>query len=316
VIKSALICGISGQDGSLLAKLLLDKGYKVYGTSRDIQANKFDNLEKLSIRSKIKFYNMSPEDFKSVYVVIKDTKPNEIYFLAGQTSVGLSFELPSETMKSITIGTLNVLEASRLIDNNIKIYHAGSSESFGNTTKENPATEKTSFCPRSPYAVSKASATWLVSNYREAYNMYACTGILFNHDSNFRPIRFVTQKIIQTAKLISNGSNMKLNLGRLDISRDWGWADEYVNAMWLMLQLNKPEDFVIATGQTNTLLDFVKLTFNHFNLNWENYLIEDFTNYRPTDITNSYANPLHAKNVLGWEAKIFLPEIIERMAKY
>jgi GDPmannose 4,6-dehydratase len=313
--KRALICGISGQDGGLLSKFLLDKNYIVFGTSRDINANNFANLVHLKIKNKVILLNMAPEDFKSVFVTIKESNPDEVYFLAGQTSVGLSFELPMETLNSITIGTLNILEASKIINKNIKIYNAGSSEIFGNTKIDNPATENSNFNPRSPYAISKAASTWLVSNYREAYGIYACTGILFNHESIYRPERFVTQKIIRTAKNISQGSKETLKLGRLDIIRDWGCAEEYVEAMWLMLQLNHPEDFLIATGFSYSLLDFVKIAFEQYNLNWSNFVVSDPSLYRPTDILSSYANPINAKKKLGWEAKTQLNSLIKKMSE-
>jgi len=313
--KRALICGISGQDGGLLSKFLLDKNYIVFGTSRDINANNFANLVHLKIKNNVILLNMSPEDFKSVFVTIKESNPDEVYFLAGQTSVGLSFELPMETLNSISIGTLNILEACKIINKNIKIYNAGSSEIFGNTKIDNPATENSNFNPRSPYAISKAASTWLVSNYREAYGIFACTGILFNHESIYRPERFVTQKIIRTAKNISQGSKEKLKLGRLDIIRDWGLAEEYVEAMWLMLQLNHPEDFLIATGFSYSLLDFVKIAFEQYNLNWSNFVVSDPALYRPTDILSSYANPINAKIKLGWEAKTQLKSLIKKMSE-
>lgn len=236
--KTALICGVGGQDGAYLASFLLKKGYKIWGTSRDAQGGSLSNLNKLDIRSHIRLLSMVPEDFRSVFVALKTSQPDEVYYLAGQTSVGLSFEQPAETIQSIALGTLNMLEACRLLDKKVRLYNAGSSECFGDTCGV-PATESTPFHPRSPYAVAKASAFWLVDNYREAYDLFACTGILFNHESPLRPERFVTQKIISTAKRIANGSNEKLQLGRMDIARDWGWAPEYVEAMWLMLQEEK-----------------------------------------------------------------------------
>ncbi|MCZ8134584.1 MAG: GDP-mannose 4,6-dehydratase, partial [Algoriphagus sp.] len=222
-MPSALVCGISGQDGAYLAQLLVSKGYRVVGTSRDAQGNAFSNLKRLGIKEEVNLISMDVEDFRSVLVGIKKSKPDEIYFLSGQSSVGLSFEQPAETIQSFTVGVLNVLEAVKMMDHRIKVYHAGSSEAFGDTLGV-AATEETPFQPRSPYALAKASATWLVNNYREAYQIFACTGILFNHESPLRPERFVTQKIITTARRIANGSPEKLTLGRLDISRDWGWA--------------------------------------------------------------------------------------------
>ena len=314
VNKTALICGVSGQDGGYLAQLLLSKGYKVWGTSRDAQGSVFGNLLKLGVLSQVKILSMVPEDFRSVFMAIKKSMPDEIYFLAGQSSVGLSFEQPAETIQSAVIGTLNVLEACRLFDKQIRLYHAGSSECFGNTHGE-PANELTPFNPCSPYAVAKASACFLVNNYRDAYGMFACTGMLFNHESPLRPTRFVTQKIVQAAKRISNGSTEKLLLGRLDISRDWGWAPDYVEAMWLMLQLDRPVDIVIATGRTFTLENFVSLAFGELGLSWQDYVIQDHSLFRPTDILISCADPTQARMMLGWEAKITMPEVVKKMVR-
>ena len=310
--RTVLICGVSGQDGSYLAQLLLNKGYEVWGSSRDAQGSSLNNLRALGILDRINMLSMVPEDFRSVFMAIKRSAPDEIYYLAGQSSVGLSFEQPAETIQSIVIGTLNLLEACRMFDKEIRLYHAGSSECFGDTQGQ-AANEQTPFNPRSPYAVAKASAFWLVNNYREAYNLFACTGILFNHESPLRPTRFVTQKIISTAKKIANGSKETLYLGRLDISRDWGWAPEYVEAMWLMLQFEKPEDFVIATGETISLEEFVAHAFNIHGLNWHDFVIQDPSLFRPTDILISRANPSKAKVKLGWEARIKAGSVVEAM---
>lgn len=310
--KTALICGISGQDGSFLARFLLAKGYTVWGTSRDAQGASFSNLQLLGIKDKIHFSSMVPEDFRSVLVSLRKSNPDEIYYLAGQSSVGLSFDQPAETIQSITLGMLNVLEACRMVEKKIKIYHAGSSESFGNTNGI-PASESTPFHPVSPYAVAKASAFWLVDNYRNAYDLFACTGILFNHESYLRPSRFVTQKIISTAKRIAEGSTELLELGRLDVSRDWGWAPEYVEAMWLMLQQPEPEDFVIATGESNTLGSFVEEAFSHFGLNPENHVIQNQNFMRPTDLKISIGDPSKAETKMGWKAKSNMRDVIAKM---
>lgn len=310
--KTALICGVSGQDGSYLAQFLLSKGYVVWGTSRDAQGSTFSNLRALGILEQVKMLSMAPEDFHGVFMAIKKSVPDEIYFLAGQSSVGLSFEQPTETIQSVVIGTLNMLEACRMFDKEIRLYHAGSSECFGDTQGQ-CANEHTPFNPRSPYAVAKASAFWLVNNYREAYGLFACTGMLFNHESPLRPTRFVTQKIVQAAKRIGKGSTEKLMLGRLDISRDWGWAPEYVEAMWLMLQQEKPEDFVIATGETATLGDLVSHAFGVLGLNWQEHVIQDHSLFRPTDILLSRADASKAKLELGWQARVTMPQVVERM---
>jgi len=310
--KTALICGISGQDGGYLAQLLLSKNYKVWGTSRDAEGSTFENLRTLGIKDNIQVISMVPEDFRSVFMAIKHSNPDEVYYLAGQSSVGLSFEQPAETIQSAVIGTLNMLEAIRMADKEIRFYHAGSSECFGDT-QGHPANEQTPFNPRSPYAVAKASAYWLVNNYREAYHMYACTGILFNHESPLRPARFVTQKIISTAKRIAAGSVEKLTLGRMDISRDWGWAPEYVDAIWRMMQLEKPMDFVIATGETLTLEEFVAHAFKILGLDWKEHVIQDQAFFRPTDIMVSRADASKANEKLGWVASVKGLSVVERM---
>lgn len=311
-MKTALICGISGQDGTFLSSFLLSKGYQVWGTSRDAQGSSFSNLQKLGIKDKVHFLSLVPEDFRSVLVCIRKSNPDEVYFLAGQSSVGLSFEQPAETIQSIALGMLNILEACRMVDKEIKIYHAGSSECFGDTGGI-PASESTPFHPVSPYAVAKASAFWLVDNYRNAYNLFACTGILFNHESPLRPTRFVTQKIISSAKRIAQGSDEKLVLGRLDISRDWGWAPEYVEAMWLMLQHPVPEDFVIATGETNTLQSFVEEAFGQLGLNWENHVEQNQEFMRPTDLLVSVGNPAKAEIQMSWKAHSKMVDVVKMM---
>jgi GDPmannose 4,6-dehydratase len=310
--KVALICGVSGQDGSYLAQLLLEKGYSVFGTSRDVQGSGFSNLRQLGVKEQIQFISMVPEDFRSVLVALRKSNPDEIYYLAGQSSVGLSFEQPAETIQSITIGTLNMLEGCRMMDKQIKLYHAGSGECFGDTKGE-PANESTPFYPMSPYAVAKSSAYWLVNNYRDAYGLFACTGILFNHESPLRPERFVTQKIVRAVKRIEQGGNEKLKLGRLDIARDWGWAPEYVEAMWLMLQQEKPQDFVIATGTTMTLEGFVQAAFDEASLNWQDYVIQDPSLFRPTDLAIGRADPSKAENILHWQASTRGVDVVKKM---
>lgn len=313
--KIALVCGVSGQDGAYLAKLLLQKEYEVWGSSRDAQSSSFGNLTKLGIKSHVKYLSMIPEDYSSVFMAIKKSNANEVYYLAGQSSVELSFEQPAETIKSISIGTLNILEACRMADREIKLYHAGSSECFGDTNGL-AANESTVFHPRSPYAVAKTSAYWLVDNYREAYNLWACTGILFNHESPLRPNRFVTQKIITSAKRIKNGSNETLFLGNLQISRDWGWAPEYVEAMWLMLQQKIPMDYVIATGESNKLENFVDFTFSKLGLDYRKYVKQDLSFIRPSDLEIVKANPEKAKINLNWEAKFKMKDVINFMLEH
>lgn len=311
-MKTALICGISGQDGAYLAQLLLGKGYTVYGSSRDAQISTFRNLVRLGIRNRVKTCSMALNDFRSVLQVIKKIQPDEIYNLAGQTSVGLSFELPVETMESITLGTLNLLEAIRFIGAPIRLYNASSSECFGDTG-DLPADENTPFRPRSPYAVAKAAAFWQVANYREAYDLYACSGILFNHESPLRPRRFVTQKIVATAFEISEGKTDKLYLGDISIQRDWGWSPEYVEAMYLMLQPDRPDDYVIATGATHQLGEFVAEVFTYLGLDWRKHVESDSNLYRPTDIPISKGNAAKAKQKLGWQAKYSMKDVAHMM---
>lgn len=313
--KGALICGVSGQDGAYLAHLLLSKGYTVWGTSRDAQGNSFNNLSRLGVKDRVRLLSMDPEDFRSVFMALRTSAPDEIYFLAGQSSVGLSFEQPAETIQSITLGTLNILEACRLVENPVRLYHAGSSECFGDVTGQDPANEKTPFQPRSPYAVAKSSAFWLVDNYREAYSLFACTGLMFNHESPLRPERFVTKKIISAAKAIASGSTEKLVLGRLDIARDWGWAQEYVEAMWLMLQQDQPEDFVIASGKTYTLEAFVAEAFSAFSLDWREHVIQEPSLFRPTDLSISRGDPRNAERRLGWRAMSCMTDVVRNLVK-
>jgi len=308
----ALICGVGGQDGAYLSRFLLDKGYEVIGTSRDAMASSFGNLKNFGIWDRVITTSMAITDFRSVQQTLGKYEPDEIYNLAGQSSVGLSFEQPVETMESIAIGTLNLLEAIRFYGKPIRFYSAGSSECFGDAGAA-PASEETPFRPRSPYAVAKAAAHNLVANYREAYNLYACTGILFNHESPLRPERFVTQKIVRTAAMIAFGSGGKLEMGNIDIQRDWGWAPEYVEAMWKMLQLDHPQDFVIATGRTVSLAFFIEYAFQFFGLNYKDYLVVNSNLYRPTDIHIGSANPSKANSLLDWRAQVKVETVIENM---
>ncbi len=310
--RVALICGVSGQDGAYLAQHLLNKGYQVWGTSRDALGSGFTNLHRLGIRDQVHCVSMVPEDFRTVLVALRRSRASEVYYLAGQSSVGLSFEQPAETIQSITLGTLNLLEACRMVDWPIRLYHAGSSECFGDTDGA-PADESTPFHPRSPYAVAKTSAFWLVDNYREAYHLWACTGILFNHESPLRPTRFVTQKIISTARRIAAGSGETLRLGRIDIARDWGWAPEYVDAMWRMLQQPQPQDFVIATGTTYTLEAFVAETFAALGLDWRSHVEQAEAFMRPTDLLIGRADPSKAERLLDWKAQYTMPDVVRMM---
>jgi GDPmannose 4,6-dehydratase len=311
--KKALIIGVSGQDGAYLAKHLLGLGYEVYGTSRDHEVGSFANLVRLGIKDRVKLASMVTSDFRSVLTVLQRADADEIYNLAGQTSVGMSFEYPMETFDSILIGTMNLLECIRILKKPVRFYNAGSSEVYGNT--EVAATEATPFNPRSPYATAKAAAHYAVANYREAYGLYACTGILFNHESPLRPERFVTSKIIATARRIAAGSEEKLCLGRMDIHRDWGWASDYVGAMWKLLQQKQPEDFVIATGEMRSLEDFTAEAFANFGLEWKQHTVSDAALFRPTDIVRSCGDSGKARAKLGWEPAHKFKDVVKRLAE-
>jgi GDPmannose 4,6-dehydratase len=310
--KRALICGVSGQDGAYLGRHLLAKGYHVIGTSRDAQMAVFSNLKALGIAGEIELCSMAQTDFRSTLQTLTRAKPDEVYNLAGQSSVGLSFEQPVETMESVHLGVLNLLEAIRFLARDIRLYQASSSESFGDT-RGVPAQEDTPFRPRSPYAVAKAAAHWSVVNYREAYGLQASNGILFNHESPLRPRRFVTRKIISAAVSISRGQLEQLKLGNLDICRDWGSAEEYVDAMWRILQHPVSSDFVIATGKTYRLQDFVASAFAEVGLNWQDHVHADDTLRRPSDVAWSGGNPGRAHDCLGWRATSGMHEVIRTM---
>jgi GDPmannose 4,6-dehydratase len=311
-MRTALIVGVSGQDGAYLAQLLLAKGYLVHGTSRDAEVARMSGLERLGIADRISLHSMSPIDFRSVFTTVTRTAPDEIFNLSGQSSVGLSFAQPVETMESIAVGTLNLLETVRLVNPKIRFYNAGSSECFGDTGGL-PANEDTAFRPRSPYGVAKAAAFWQVANYREAYGLFCASGILFNHESPLRPQRFVTRKIVSAAVKIANGGSDRLRLGNIDISRDWGWAPEYVDAMWRMLQQDEAQDFVVATGETHTLREFVATAFGEVGLEWGKHVDIDEMLIRPADISLSRGDPSKAKRQLDWHSTVGLAEIVRRL---
>lgn len=314
-MPTALIFGISGQDGAYLADLLLSKGYTVAGTSRDAQVSSFGNLTRLGIRDRVRLESAAITDFRSVLQVLARVKPEEVYNLAGQTSVGLSFEQPVETLESIAGGTLNILESLRFLGQPTRFYNACSSECFGESA-ERAADETTPFQPRSPYAAAKAAAFWQVANYREAYGLFACSGILFNHESPLRPERFVTQKIIQGARRIAAGEQTgKLRLGNMAVERDWGWAPEFVDAMWRMLQAPTAGDYVVATGESRPLADFVAQAFACVGLDWREHVESDPGLFRPTDLQKAWGNPDKARRVLGWEPQVKMDEVVRRMVE-
>jgi len=312
--QTALIVGITGQDGSYLAKFLLGKGYQVFGTTRDVFSSSQTNLQQLGILDQVTLASMAVEDFRSVLSVLQKFQPTEIYNLSGQTSVGLSFERPVEAIESIAIGTLNLLEAIRFLKLATRFYNAGSSECFGDT-KGAKANELTPFLPKSPYAVAKVTAAGLVNNYQESYDIFACTGILFNHESPLRSERFVTQKIIQTAARIKKNPEIKLHLGNVDICRDWGWAPDYVEAMWKMLQLDHPQNFVIATGRTASLTYFIEHAFLFFELAWNDHVMIEGALKRPSDVQYGAADPSKASQILGWKATHDVDDVIQLMCE-
>tara|TARA_R110000868_G_scaffold80875_1_gene229246 strand:- start:48645 stop:49613 length:969 start_codon:yes stop_codon:yes gene_type:complete len=309
--KRALIFGICGQDGVYLAKLLRDQGYEVHGTSRDKEMANMAGLRLMGVYDDVTVHSAALLDFRSVLQVIDDVRPDEIYNLAGQSSVGLSFAQPVETFEGIILGTLNILECIRFLKLPARFYNATSGEVFGNT--EAPADETTPFRPRSPYGVAKSTAFWTVANYRESYGIFACSGILFNHESPLRPSRFVTQKIVRGAVDIAEKRAEKLTLGNLDVSRDWGWAPDYVDAMARMLKRDEPDDYVVATGKSNTLTGFVDAVFGCLGMNSSTYVETTPDLMRPTDIRVSVGDPAKAKTKLNWSADTTMPKLINKL---
>lgn len=301
--KKALICGVSGQDGAYLADFLLTKGYCVWGTTRNLNAIDLLKLEYLGVSTKIRLIEMDPHDPVSVTDAISKIKPKEIYNLSGQSSVSLSFEQPLETFNSAVIGCLNILEAIRSINTSIRFFNAGSGDCFGDTHGI-PANENTSFKPLSPYGLSKGSSTSLTKMYRDVYGLFASTGIFFNHESPLRSTQFVTKKIVAVACRIKNGSDEKLSLGNIDVKRDWGWAPEYVEAMWKILNNDFPDDFVVATGNSISLREFIAEVFDHCELDWCDHVNFDPALLRKFEPQSSLADPSKVKNMLGWHASL------------
>ena len=310
--KRALICGISGQDGAYLSELLLGKGYEVVGSSRDAEGSEFRNLRRFGLYERIRLVSMNLTDFRSVLQVLAQTQPDEIYNLAGQSSVALSFEQPIDTFESITVAALNLLEAIRFGGRPARLYNACSSECFGDTG-EAAANEETPFRPRSPYATGRAAAFWAAANYREAYGLHACSGILFNHESPLRPARFVTRKIVGAACRIARGSKERLSLGSLSIVRDWGWAPEYVEAMWRMLLADKPRDYVVATGEAHSLEDLVAEAFGALGLDWRTHVDPDSALGRPSDPRAVRGDPRRIAADLGWKAQTRMPALVRKL---
>jgi GDPmannose 4,6-dehydratase len=306
--RTALIIGITGQDGAYLAKYLLSKGYKVIGATRDVNTARLSGLAKLGVLDRIELVSISLSDFGYVLGILKKLKPDEIYNLSGQSSVGQSYLFPIESLNSIASSTLNILEAIRETNLESRFFNAGSTDCFGDTGYA-PATEESPFSPVSPYGIAKCAAAWYVKNYRESYGIFSVTGILSNHDSPLRPDHFVTQKIIRGAKSIVQGSTEKLVLGNLKISRDWGWAAEYVQAMHLMLAAETPKDYIIATSTTMSLLEFIDTVFSIDIGDYSQYVVTDPSLIRPTDILHSCFDSTLIQDSLGWAPQTFGTDI-------
>jgi GDPmannose 4,6-dehydratase len=308
--RVALITGITGQDGSYLADFLLEKEYKVFGLERRSSQKNRKNIE--HILDKIELISGDLLDEASLVHAIKQCQPDEVYNLAAQSFVAESWKQPVYTSEVTGLGVLRLLEAIRQVKSDIRFYQASSSEMFGQV-QETPQTEKTPFYPRSPYGVAKLFGYWTTVNYRESYNIFAANGILFNHESPRRGLEFVTQKIVDAAVKIRTGQATELRLGNLEAKRDWGFAGDYVQAMWKILQQDNPDDFVIGTGETHTVKEFVEKVFDYLGLDYKKYVIIDKEFFRPADVNLLMANPAKAEKELGWKAQVGFDELIEKM---
>jgi GDPmannose 4,6-dehydratase len=316
-MKTALITGITGQDGSYLAEFLLTKGYEVHGVIRRSSSFNTKRIDQIyqdphenSPRVVLHYGDLADSSF--CHRIIEQINPNEIYNLGAQSHVKVSFEIPEYTGDVVGLGALRLLEAIREVRPNTRFYQAGSSEMFG-LVQEVPQKETTPFYPRSPYGAAKLYAHWLTVNYREAYNLFACNGILFNHESPRRGETFVTRKITRGAAAIKLGIQKKLYLGNLDAKRDWGFAKDYVEAMWLMLQQDKPDDYVIATGETHTVREFAEVVFSHLGMDYRDYVEIDPRYFRPTEVDLLIGDASKAKRILGWEPKVRFDELAKLM---
>jgi GDPmannose 4,6-dehydratase len=309
--RRALILGVTGQDGAYLAAFLLGKGYEVWGTSR---AEVVARLKALGIAQQVRLERLELADAAKVREVLASARPHEVYHLAGQSSVAQSFDQPLQTLNDIAVGTLHVLEAVRVLQGPARLFHAGSGDCYGDTG-ETPADEDTPLAPLSPYGAAKAAAQLMVTSYRNALGLHASTGILFPHESPLRGENFVTRKIVDAAKRIAAGTKERLRLGNLAIERDWGWAPEYVEAMWKMLQQEKPADYVIATGRPARLERFVELAFAGAGLDWRAHVDVDPALFRPADPARIRANPAKAARELGWRARYALEDVVREMLK-
>ncbi|MHC4153081.1 MAG: GDP-mannose 4,6-dehydratase [Planctomycetota bacterium] len=315
-MKKALITGITGQDGSYLVELLLEKGYEVWGLIRrssSFHTGRIDHLYKdPHEQPPLKLLYSDLTDGGGLSNIVRDIEPDEIYNMGAQSHVRVSFDQPIYTANVDALGTLRLLEAVRQMNNKPRFYQASSSEMYGKVV-EMPQTEKTPFYPRSPYGCAKVYAFWQTLNYREAYGLYACNGILFNHESPRRGETFVTRKITRAATRIKLGLQKKVYLGNLDAKRDWGFAGDYVEAMWLMLQQDKPDDFVIATGQNHSVREFLEEVFCYLDLDWKKYVEVDHRYFRPSEVDVLLGDATKAKKVLGWEPKVTFKELAKMM---
>ncbi|OGE34525.1 GDP-mannose 4,6-dehydratase [Candidatus Daviesbacteria bacterium RIFCSPHIGHO2_02_FULL_41_14] len=314
--KVALITGITGQDGSYLAELLLREGYEVHGVIRRASTFNTNRIEHLfkdphESRAKLLLHFGDITDTGSIITLLEKVHPDEIYNLAAQSHVRVSFDIPEYTVNSVGLGALRVLEAIRILDLKTKYYQASSSEMFGSSPA--PQNEQTAFNPRSPYGIAKLMGHHMTVNYRESYNIFAVSGILFNHESPRRGETFVTRKVTKAIANIMSGKQDKLYLGNLDSKRDWGFAKEYMQAAWMMLQQNKPDDFVIATGETHTVREFVELAFSLVGLNWKRYVKIDPRYFRPTEVDVLMGDAKKAKEILGWEPRVKFKELVRIM---
>ncbi|WP_303996445.1 GDP-mannose 4,6-dehydratase [Megamonas hypermegale] len=312
--KTAIVTGIFGQDGAYLAKLLLEKGYKVYGFIARRSTPVDWRLKELGIENEVEYIEGDLTDVSSLIRAVNIAKPDEFYNLGAQSFVGTSWKQPILTAQSTGLGVLNCLEAIRLSNSDIKFYQASTSEMFG-LIQEPIQSEKTPFHPRSPYGVAKLFGHWMTINYRESFNIFGCCGILFNHESPLRGIEFVTRKVTDAVARIKLGCQKDLHLGNIDAKRDWGFAGDYVEAMWKMLQQDKPDDYVVATGRTTTVRDMCKIAFDYVGLNYEDYVVIDPKFYRPAEVDLLLGNPKKAKEVLNWEAKTSLEDLIKMMVE-
>jgi GDPmannose 4,6-dehydratase len=309
-VPKALITGVTGQDGSYLAELLLSKGYQVVGVVRRTSHHSYERIEHLLDRIEVVAADLL--DQHSLTVVLQDTRPDEVYNLAAQSYVPTSWTQPVLTGEFTALGVTRILEAIRLVHPSARFYQASSSEMFGRVT-ETPQRETTSFYPRSPYGVAKVYGHWITVNYRESYNLHAVSGILFNHESPRRGIEFVTRKVTDGVARIKSGLATELRLGNLDARRDWGFAGDYVEAMWRMLQQPKPQDYVIGTGQTHSVRDLVETAFNHVGLDWQKHVVTDPKYMRPAEVDLLQADAGKARRELGWSPKVGFGQLVAMM---